>query len=141
MLLGLIILACTLCAGFGYASYIDWPSFNEPRSVRNYLPDEYPVNDAHHYTYSNFMDTWELYRFTTTPEAVAFLAAELSLESKGTVNNFPLIISKPPPYWWDPELLDNAELFRANQRAADGHIYEILYSRDTGIVYLIRFDG
>jgi hypothetical protein len=87
------------------------------------------------------MDTWELYRFTTTPEAVAFLATELSLESKGTVNNFPLIISKPPPYWWDPELLDNAELFSAKQRAADGHSYEILYSIDTGIVYLIRFDG
>ena len=89
--LGLIILACFFCGVFGYSRYIDFPSFDASTEVRAYLPEEYPVEDAHHYSYHNFMDNWELYRFSTSPEAIAFLASELNLESQGPVHEFPLI--------------------------------------------------
>jgi hypothetical protein len=109
--------------------------------VRAYLPDQYPVSDAHHYTYRNFMDTWELYRFSASPEAISFLAGELNLEEPVPVQKFPLIVSRPPPYWWHPELLPEADLYRSQQRSPDGHNYDLLYSAGEGIAYLIRFDG
>jgi hypothetical protein len=130
-----------LCGILTYSRYIDFPPFDDSQEVRAYLPDKYPIKDAHHYTYNNFMDNWELYRFSTTSEAIIYLASELNLESQGFVHEFPLIISKPPPYWWNPELLDNAELFRSSTRAPDGHNYDLLFSEETGIAYMIRFDG
>jgi len=138
---GLSLFTCLLCGVLAYSRYIDFPSFDGSSEVRAYLPEKYPITEVHHYTYNNFMDNWELYRFSTTPEAIAFLASRLHLESRGMVYEFPLIISKPPPYWWDPELLKEAELFRSSKRAPDGHNYDLLYSRETGIAYMIRFDG
>jgi hypothetical protein len=87
------------------------------------------------------MDTWELYTFTTSPEAVAFLATTLNLGSPAPVQEFPMIISRPPPYWWHPEVLSQAELYGSEDRAPDGHNYQLLFSVETGIAYLIRFDG
>jgi hypothetical protein len=139
--LGLILLVCLICGGLTYSRYIDWPSFGAKGSVRFYIPDQFPISDTHHYTYSNFMDTWELYRFTTTPEAISYLATELNLASPATVHEFPLIISRPPPYWWHPELLPDAQLYRSAHRASDGHLYDLLYSPDSGIAFLVRFDG
>ena len=138
---GVIVMACALCAGAGYSRYVDWPSFGANAEVRLYIPDRYPISDTHQYTYSNFMDTWELYRFTTTPDAIVYLADELKLASPATVHEFPLIISRPPPYWWHPELLPDAELYRSSVRAPDGHLYDLLYAQDSGVAYLIRFDG
>jgi hypothetical protein len=141
LVLGLSLFACLLCGVISYSRYIDFPSFGSSGKVRTYLPEQYPVEDAYHYSYHNFMDNWELYRFSTTPEAIAFLASDLNLESQGLVHKFPMIISKPPPYWWDPELLENAELFSSRSRAPDGHNYNLLFSRETGIAYMVRFDG
>jgi hypothetical protein len=87
------------------------------------------------------MDTWELYRFTTTPEAIAHLANSLNLSAPTTVHEFDMIISRPPPYWWHPESLEEGQLYRSEQRAPDGHMYDLLYSVDLGIAYFIRFDG
>ena len=140
-ILGPGLLICLACGLLAYSRYIDFPSFDGSPAIRAYLPDTYSINDAHHYSYNNFMDNWELYRFSTTPEAINFLVSELRLESQGMVHEFPLIISKPPPYWWNPELLKEAELFRSSQRAPDGHTYDLLYSSEAGIAYMIRFDG
>jgi hypothetical protein len=120
---------------------VDWPSFDGPGKVRVFVPDEYAIYDAYYYRLRGFMDTWDLYRFSTSPAAIDFLISNLNLESRGFVSNFPLIISKPPPYWWDPELLEIAELFQSKERASDGRHYDLLYSEETGIVYMIRFDG
>jgi len=139
--IGISVLLCLLCGLVVYSRYIDFPSFDGSPEIRAYLPETYPITDAHHYSFNNFMDNWELYRFSTTPEAIIFLASELHLESQGMVHEFPLIISKPPPYWWNPELLKEAELFRSSQRAPDGHTYDLLYSSASGIAYMIRFDG
>lgn len=139
--IGLSLFICLLCGLVAYSRYIDFPSFDGSSDLRVYLPEKYPITDAHHYLYNNFMDNWELYQFSTTPEAIAFLASDLNLESQGRVYEFPLIISKPPPYWWNPERLKEAELFRSSKRAPDGHNYDLLYSRETGIAYMIRFDG
>jgi hypothetical protein len=87
------------------------------------------------------MDTWELYRFSTSSDAVAYLVNKLNLESKGMVHTFDLIISKPPPYWWNPEHLPEAEYYQSRERALDGKLYDLLYSKVDGIVYMIRFDG
>jgi hypothetical protein len=87
------------------------------------------------------MDTWELYRFTSTPEAGAYLADTLNLSSAVTVHEFPLIISRPPPYWRRPEALQEAQLYRSEQRAPDGRRYDLLYSAGSGVAYLVRFDG
>ena len=139
--LSLFLILVALLVGFAYLRYINWPSFGGAKEVRVYLPEEYPVKDAHHYTLRSFMDTWELYRFTTTPDAINFLVENLNLESHGLVYEFPLIVSKPPPYWWNPELLREAEYFSSRERAPDGRLYDLLYSMERGIVYLIRFDG
>ncbi len=139
--LGGTVLAVLLLGGVGYSRYIDWPAFDDSALIRVYIPDEYPLDDAHHYTLRGFMDTWDLYRFSTSPEAILFLVAELKLESTGTVREFDLIISKPPAYWWDPELLREAEYYQSYERAADGRLYDLLYSREEGIAYMIRFDG
>ena len=139
--LSILVVACMLCAAPLYGRYIDWPSLGGAEAVRGYLPDQYPVSDAHHYTYRNFMDTWELYRFTTSPEAVSYLANILNLEPPVPVQEFPLIISRPPPYWWHPELLPQAELYSSHERASDGRNYNLLYAPGNGIAYLIRFDG
>ena len=140
-IIGLGLFVCVGCGLAAYSRYIDFPSFDGSSEIRTYLPETYPITDAHHYSFNNFMDNWELYRFSTTPEAIIFLASELHLESQGVVHEFPLIISKPPPYWWNPELLKEAELFRSSQRAPDGHTYDLLYSSASGIAYMIRFDG
>lgn len=139
--LSVSIIACILCSALGYARYVDWPSFDGSRHVREYLPNQYPVQDAHFTRYRNFMDSWDLYRFKTSPEAIAFLAASLHLSRAGVVNEFPLIVSRPPPYWWHPELLSEADLYRSRDRAPDGHLYDLLYSQDTGVAYMIQFDG
>lgn len=136
-----ILAVCLVCGACVYSRYVDWPATEDADTVRAYLPEPYPVGDAHHYLYRNFMDSWDLYRFETTPEGAAHLAASLNLSSEGMVANFPMILSKPPPYWWDPELLDAAELFRSAGRASDGRIYELLYSAEGGTAYMIRFDG
>lgn len=130
-----------LCGAAIYSRHVDWPSLGGSSRVRAYIPGPYPIGDAHHYTYRNFMDTWELYRFTTTPEAIAYLADELNLSAPATVRRFPLIISRPPPYWCHPERLPEAELYRSEDRAPAGRLYDLLFSRDSGIAYLIRFDG
>jgi hypothetical protein len=135
------VVACILCSALGYARYIDWPSFDGAGHVREYLPGQYPIHDAHFYLYQNFMDSWKLYRFTTSPEAIEFLAASLHLSQEGVVYEFPLIVSRPPPYWWHPELLAEADLYRSKDRAPAGHLYDLLYSQETGIVYMIQFDG
>jgi hypothetical protein len=140
-MIGLIILACVLCPALGYSRYVDWPSFGAASQVRRYIPEPYPLSATYHYTYANFMDTWELYRFTTTPDGIAYLSDKLNLGAPATVHNFPLIVSRPPPYWWHPELLADAELFRSDGRAPDGRLYDLLYSPASGIAYLIRFDG
>lgn len=140
-LLGLATAGCLLCAATGYSRYVDWPSFGGRTQVREYIPEPYPVTNAHHYTYRNFMDTWELYRFTTTPEAIEYLADALNLSASVTVYEFPMIISRPPPYWWHPEELPQAQLYQGDKRAPDGHLYDLLYSEDSGVAYLIRFDG
>ncbi len=129
------------CAGLAYARFIDWPSTGGTGQVRAYLPERFLAQDAHHYRYRNFMDTWELYRFRTTPEAIDYLAASLKLEPAGQVSNFPLIVSRPPPYWWHPEALPEATLYSSAERAPDGHLYDLLYAEESGIAYLIRFDG
>lgn len=135
------IITCMLCGALGYARYVDWPSFDGSKRVREYLPSQYPIQDAHFYQYRNFMDNWDLYRFTTSPAAIEFLAASLHLSLEGVVHEFPLIISRPPPYWWHPELLPEADLYRSSERAPGGHLYDLLYSQETGIAYLIQFDG
>jgi hypothetical protein len=114
---------------------------DDTREIREILPDEYIVSDVYHYEYRSFMDTWDLYRFSTTPAAIDFLKSKLNLEFQGIVHNYPLIISKPPAYWWDPEQEVEAELYQSSQRAADERLYELLYSQSSGIAYLIRFDG
>jgi hypothetical protein len=140
-LLGVVAAGCLACSALAYSRYVDWPSLGGEAQVREYLPERYPLAGTHHYTYSNFMDTWELYRFTTTPEAIAYLADGLGLSAPAPVREFPLIISRPPPYWWHPETLQEAQLYRNGQRAPDGHMYDLLYSADSGVAYLIRFDG
>jgi hypothetical protein len=135
------VLACILCGALGYARYVDWPSFDGSQSVREYLPSDYSIQDAHFYRYRNFIDTWDLYRFTTSPEAIKFLTASLHLSPEGVVYEFPLIVSRPPPYWWHPELLAEADLYRSKERAPDGHLYDLLYSQETGVAYMIQFDG
>src|ERR1051326_8582761 len=82
---GLSLLICLLCGLTAYSRYIDFPSFDASSEIRAYLPEPYPLTDAHHYSYNNFMDNWELYRFSTTPEAIKFLASELHLQSQGMV--------------------------------------------------------
>jgi hypothetical protein len=57
------------------------------------------------------------------------------------VQNYPLIISKPPPYWWYSEKPGEAELFQSSKSVFNGRNDELLYSGKSGIVYLIRFDG
>ena len=141
LLIGILAVACALCGGVLYSRYVDWPSFGGTQAVRTYLPEQYPISDAHHYTNRNFMDTWELYKFSTSPEAIAFLAGQLNLGPPAPVQDYPMIISRPPPYWWHPELLHEAELYPAHARAPDGHSYELLYSPDERVAYLIRFDG
>jgi hypothetical protein len=138
---GILVMVCILAGTFAYSLYIDFPSIDGPDEVRMYLPEKYSIKEAHYYQLRGFMDTWDLYRFTTSPEAIDYLIVLLKLESKGIVQNYPLIISKPPPYWWDPELLEEAELFQSTERALDDRLYELLYSRKTSIAYLIRFDG
>jgi hypothetical protein len=138
---GIVVVSCGLCAAAMYSRYIDWPSFGADSPVRAYIPEPYPISETYHYTYRNFMDTWELYRFSTTPEAIAFLADDLRLADPVTVFDFPLIVSRPPPYWWHPELIPEAELYRSLARAPDGHLYDLLYAQETGVAYLIRFDG
>src|SRR5919205_2460775 len=91
-IMGLSLLICLLCGLVACSRYIDFPSFDGSSEIRAYLPDPYPITDAHHYSYNNFMDNWELYRFSTTPEAIIFLESELHLESRGMVHDFPLII-------------------------------------------------
>jgi hypothetical protein len=135
------IIACLLCGALGYARYVDWPSFDGSQHVREYLPSQYPLQDAHFYRFRNFMDSWDLYRFTTSPESIEFLAASLHLSREGVVYEFPLIVSRPPPYWWHPELLSEADLYRSRGRAPDGHLYDLLYSQETGVAYMIQFDG
>jgi len=125
----------------GFLRYVDWPSFGGEHQVREILPEEYPLEHAHHYKLRAFMDNWGLYRFQTSPEAIAYLKTELNLESQGLVQHFPLIISRPPPYWWHPERLAQAEYFQSATRAADGRLYDLLYAQQSGIVYMIRFDG
>jgi hypothetical protein len=137
----LAITGCLLCSATVYSRYIDWPSIGGSAQVRGIIPQPYPITNAHHYTYRNFMDTWELYRFTTTPGAVAYLVNALKLSDPKTVYEFPMIVSRPPPYWWHPEVLPEAQLYGSDRRAPDGRLYELLYSEDTGVVYLIRFDG
>ena len=112
-----------------------------PLAASRYLPDPYPLSEAHHYTYGSFMDTWELYRITSIPEAVAYMADTLNLPSAVTVHEFPLIISRPPPYWWRPEALQEAQLYRSEQQDPDGRRYDLLYSAGSGVAYLVRFDG
>ena len=124
-----------------YSRYYDWLSFNDDAHVREYVPANYPVADAHYYRFRNMVDTWELYRFNTSADAVAKLAKRLRLSSQGKVRNFALIITQPPPHWWHPEQLASAELFAARQRGPDGKNYEMLYAADTGTVYLMRFEG
>jgi hypothetical protein len=136
-----ILMTCVICAAVAYSRYVDWPSFGAGAQLRAYIPASYPLSDTHQYTYNNFMDNWELFRFTTTPEAISHLAGALSLAAPATVHEFPLIVSRPPPYWWHPELLENALLYRSSVRAPDGHLYDLLYSPDTGIAYLVRYDG
>lgn len=135
------VLLCLLMAAFAYSRYVDWPSFGDTDELRIYLPDEYQLDDPRYYQLRNFMDTWELFKFNTSPSAMEFLIDELNLESQGFVYNFPLIISRPPPYWWHPERLDEAELFQSSERAADGRHYELLYAEASGIVFMIRFDS
>ena len=139
--IGLVTAGCMLCGAIAYSRYVDWPSFGRSFQVREYVPEPYPISDAHHYTYRNFMDTWELYKFTTTPEAIAYLADILNLSAPVTVYEFPLIISRPPPYWWHPEILAQAKLYRSNERSPDGHRYDLIHSPESGVTYLIRFDG
>ena len=141
LVLGLVLTGCLACSAIAYSRYVDWPSLGGLTEVRAYLPEEYPVHDAYHYTYRNFMDTWELYRFTTTPEAIEYLVDALNLSAPATVYEFNLIVSRPPPYWWHPESLPEVQLYRSKQRAPDGYLYDLLYSVDLGIAYLIRFDG
>ena len=113
-----------LAAGaIAYSLYIDFPSLDGPGEVRIFLPEEYSIEDVHYYKLRGFMDTWDLYRFTTSPEAIDYLIVKLMLESKGIGNNYPLIISKPPPYWWGPELLEEVELFQSAERALDDRLY------------------
>ena len=139
--IGIILVICMLCVAGMYSRYVDWPSFGANAQVRRYIAEPYPVSNTYHYTYSNFMDTWELYRFKTTPDAIARLARNLNLAAPASVHSFPLIISRPPPYWWHPELLADADLYRSAVRAPDGHLYDLLYSKESGVAYLIRFDG
>ena len=138
---GLVLLFISTCAVLFYFRHIDWPSLGGENAVREYLPDSYPLSHAHHYTLRNFMDSWELYRFSTSHAGVEFLAGLLNLEPVGEVQNHPLIVSTPPPYWWQPEQLDNAMLFSGTSRAGDGFLYEMLYADTEKLVYLIRFDG
>jgi len=133
--LGLIIAFCLFCTAIAYSRYIDWPSLGGKAQVRRIIPKPYPITDAHHYTYRNFMDTWELYRFTTSPETINYLVNALNLSDPKTVYEFPLIVSRPPPYWWHPEVLPQALLYRSEERAPDGHLYDLLYSEDIGIAY------
>jgi len=140
-LVGFVSAACLLCSATAYSRYVDWPSFGGNAQVREYVPEPYPIEAAHHYTYHNFMDTWELYKFTTTPETIVYLADALNLSTPVTVYEFPLIISRPPPYWWHPEALAQASLYRSQARAPDGHNYDLLYSENSGVAYLVRFDG
>jgi hypothetical protein len=136
-----LLMTLCACAACGYARYIDFPAGDDSVLVRAYLPEPHPLEGAHHDLLRGFMDSWELYRFETSPEGVAYLVQSLSLESQGLVYEFPLIISKPPAYWWDPEQLAEAEYFTSHERAADGYLYDLLYSEADGIVYMIRFDG
>jgi hypothetical protein len=115
-----------------YSRYIDWPSIGGSAQVRGIIPQPYPITNAHHYTYRNFLDTWELYRFTTSPETIAYLGNTLNLSDPKTVHEFPMIVSRPPPYWWHPELLTEALLYRSDERAPYGHLYDLLYSEDIG---------
>lgn len=133
-----------LLAGYvilDYSRYYDWPSFNDAAQVREYLPASYPVADAHYYQLRNMVETWELYRFNTSADAVAKLTKRLRLSSQGTVKNFAMIVTQPRPHWWHPEQLASAELFAALERGPDGRNYELLYAADTGTVYMIRFEG
>jgi hypothetical protein len=97
------------------------------KQVRVHLPEQYPLENGHHYTLRAFMDSWELFRFRTSPQAVDYLKTELNLESQGMVHNFPMIVSRPPAYWWHPERLAEAEYFQSLTRADDGRLYELLY--------------
>ena len=139
--LGLTLLFCMFCSAIAYSRYIDWPSLGGRAQVRRIIPQPYPITNAHHYTYRNFMDTWELYRFRINPETIVYLVDAFNLSNPKTVFEFPMIVSRPPPYWWHPEVLPEAQLYGSNRRAPDGRLYELLYSEDTGITYLIRFDG
>lgn len=140
-LIGLVFGLLATYVVVDYARYHGWLSFNDVAHVREYVPANYPVADAHYYRFRNMVYTWELYRFNTSVEAVAKLAERLQLSSQGKVSNFSLIITQPPPYWWHPEALASAELFAARQGGPDGKGYEMLYAEDTGTVYLMRFEG
>lgn len=39
----------------------------------------------------------------------------------------------------DPRL--QAELYRSRERAPDGHLLDLLYSTESRLAYMIRFDG
>jgi hypothetical protein len=54
--------------------------------------------------------------------------------------SFPMIVSRPPPYWWHPELPEGAR-YAGQERAPDRKKYGLLYSSASGIAYLLRFDG
>jgi hypothetical protein len=59
----LIILLCLGLVAAGYAHHVDWPSMDGAKDVREYLPEQHPLDNAHHYTLRAFMDSWELFRY------------------------------------------------------------------------------
>ena len=110
--------------------------------MRVYHPEAYPVKHAHHYTYGGFMDTWELYRFSTSPEGVEYLAASLNLSLWRPSLNFHSSSRGRHLTGGIPRsCLRRPSTVAPKGRQTDGHHYDLLYSAESGTAYLIRFDG
>lgn len=92
-----VLVSSSISVVYTYSRYVDWPALDGRRAARSHIPAMYAVSDAYHYTYHNFINTWELCRLTTTSDAMRHVADALALGSPSIVHEFPLIISRPPP--------------------------------------------
>ncbi len=123
--------------GVLYLRHIDWPPSDGGEELEALAGESLPARNVYFYRSRNFMDTWDLYRFEIATRSVETFATDRRLELHGQVEYFPLIVSRPPPFWWHPERLAQADLWEGTDQR--GRTYSMMHDRQTLTTYLLTY--
>ncbi len=132
--------AVTFAAMIGgalYLRHIDWPPNDGSDELAALAGEDLRARNVYFYRSRNFMDTWDLYRFEVSTLSLEEFAARRNLELRGQVEHFPLIVSRPPPFWWRPERLPQASLWEGTD--ASGRSYSMMHDSRSLTTYLLTY--